>query len=341
MSLTDRKLSRRSLTARRAWGAPVVALALATACTAARAPAPQTEPFAAGAGTPALWRAQGFEGAPGSLYLFGSVHLGRPEIADFGTAVDAAYTASDEVVLEIDPAALDADEIAEAIAAHAAIEPPRTLEDVLTPETYELLAVHMADANLEMERVRYTQPWLIAMGIAQGNFAAQGLDQAYGVDRSIAARAAREDRPDGVEAKTVVALETLQFQIEMLSSLPYDVQDWLLRDTLEPDVTSGGSIAAILAAWKRGDDERLRELFLEEPSDARAALYMERLVFERNERMAGRLTELAADGKARFVVVGVAHMLGERGIPALLARRGFRVERVEDSIDPNAGSGVK
>jgi len=29
-----------------------------------------------------------------------------------------------------------------------------------------------------------------------------------------------------------------------------------------------------------------------------------------------------------FVVVGVGHMIGPRGIPALLAAQGFRVERI-------------
>jgi uncharacterized protein YbaP (TraB family) len=340
VSISEVKLSMRLPAARRACSALAIALGVGVACAGSpeTAPAPPAAAAAlldARAGTPALWRAEGSELAPGSFYLFGSIHLGRPEIADLGAAVDAAYAASDEVVLEIDPAELDPAEVSEAFAAHGAIEPPHELVDVLTPETYDLLASHMADADLEMALIEHTQPWLIAMGIAQGRFAAQGLDEAYGVDRSIERRASAAARPtaDGElaagDAKTIVALETLKLQIETLSGLPYDVQDWLLRDTLQPDATDGWSTTAILAAWKRGDDERLREIFLEEPADPRAALYMERLIFERNERMTSRLVELAADGKSRFVAVGAAHMLGERGIPALLARRGFRIERIE------------
>jgi hypothetical protein len=50
--------------------------------------------------------------------------------------------------------------------------------------------------------------------------------------------------------------------------------------------------------------------------------------WRRNAAMAARLVELARDGKTRFVVLGAGHMLGEQGIPALLAQRGFVVERV-------------
>ena len=45
--------------------------------------------------------------------------------------------------------------------------------------------------------------------------------------------------------------------------------------------------------------------------------------------MAARIAELARDGRTRLMVVGAAHMLGDRGIPALLEGRGFEVEVIE------------
>ncbi len=50
--------------------------------------------------------------------------------------------------------------------------------------------------------------------------------------------------------------------------------------------------------------------------------------------MAGRLHQLAKDGKTRFVVVGAGHMVGEQGIPALLAERGWQVDRVGGAPSP-------
>ena len=58
--------------------------------------------------------------------------------------------------------------------------------------------------------------------------------------------------------------------------------------------------------------------------------FYERLFFERNRRMVARLLELGQDGRTRFVVLGAGHMLGEEGIPALLARQGYRVELLGD-----------
>jgi hypothetical protein len=59
------------------------------------------------------------------------------------------------------------------------------------------------------------------------------------------------------------------------------------------------------------------------------AVYFEQLIFGRNESMTQRLASLARDGKLRFVVVGAGHMVGERGIPALLRDYGFRLDEVE------------
>jgi uncharacterized protein YbaP (TraB family) len=57
------------------------------------------------------------------------------------------------------------------------------------------------------------------------------------------------------------------------------------------------------------------------------------MFFGRNENMTQRLASLSRDGRLRFAVVGVAHLVGERGSPLLLLDYGFRVERVAPEGD--------
>ena len=56
-------------------------------------------------------------------------------------------------------------------------------------------------------------------------------------------------------------------------------------------------------------------------------VFYEKVIFERNERMAERLGVLAQDGRLRFAVIGAGHLVGPRGIPALLHAQGFRIQR--------------
>jgi uncharacterized protein YbaP (TraB family) len=48
----------------------------------------------------------------------------------------------------------------------------------------------------------------------------------------------------------------------------------------------------------------------------------------RNSVLAGKLDELLQKQNGAVVAIGVLHLLGERGVPALLAARGISVERV-------------
>jgi uncharacterized protein YbaP (TraB family) len=55
---------------------------------------------------------------------------------------------------------------------------------------------------------------------------------------------------------------------------------------------------------------------------------MKRMLDERNPGMAQSIDAIHASGKAVFAAVGSLHMVGKVGLPALLAARGYTVERV-------------
>jgi hypothetical protein len=56
---------------------------------------------------------------------------------------------------------------------------------------------------------------------------------------------------------------------------------------------------------------------------------LRRLNDERNPNLAARIDALHARGQRVFAAVGALHMTGPRALPALLAQRGYRVERVD------------
>jgi uncharacterized protein YbaP (TraB family) len=58
----------------------------------------------------------------------------------------------------------------------------------------------------------------------------------------------------------------------------------------------------------------------------RAAL--KRLLDDRNPGLADAIDAQHASGHNVFAAVGSLHMIGPNGLPALLARRGYEVERV-------------
>ncbi|GIX26348.1 MAG: hypothetical protein KatS3mg123_0229 [Burkholderiales bacterium] len=124
----------------------------------------------------------------------------------------------------------------------------------------------------------------------------------------------------GAEAIVLVANEGEGAQlIKEVAQLPKTEQ----RPILAHWGVTGGDLAALAgeALWRLnaqalGDDGDLR------PHNE---LFLRRLLYDRNERMAERLAPLIAQGSV-FAAFGALHLYGERGVPTLLARRGFSVE---------------
>jgi uncharacterized protein YbaP (TraB family) len=244
----------------------------------------------------------------------------------FPKTIDDAYARADELVLEVSLEDLEGTDSRGAMGRLATIPPPETLRDRVASETMQALHQYLDRHGDPLDSYLRLEPWAAAVQVVSGEAARAGLDPRHGVDRHFAYRAAGR--------KPIVGLETAVSQIEILARLPRETQEAFLHDTLVQarDVRRGTE--ALVEAWARGDDEALeRIVYLGMAESPELAPYYEQLYFGRNENMTQRLASLSRDGRLRFAVVGVAHLVGERGIPALLLDYGFRVERVAPQGD--------
>jgi len=309
---------RYSLFARRLAGILAAAL-LACAGPAPDAVAPQQP---ASRATPALWRATAADAGAGSLYLLGSVHMGTREMFDLGPLVEEAYRRSDELVVEVDVTRLGPEEMVALIERHATFAPPRTLRDVISPPVLGRLEAYLAERGVPMASVERYRPWFVSFMVAQLELQAAGYEISLGVDHVLMERA-KTERP-------IVALETVASQLQMLDRLPASLQELMLEDILARVDHFAQEVAALIEAWKAGDEARLEELvFSPLARFPELEIFYDLVFFRRNERMTARLAELIEDGRTRLVVLGAGHMVGSRGIPTQLGERGYRVERLE------------
>lgn len=309
---------------RRRRHAPFAAVALALALSACASPppaAPTQEPAREPGATPTLWSARPEHAPHPLLYLLGSVHVGDPRMRELGSEVERIWERSEELVVEADVTRIDLTEIQLMMQRFGGIAAPERLQDRLQPETWELLQAWLAEKGLPADAFDSVAPWLVATSVAVLQYRELGFHEELGVDRMFTERAMQEHKP-------IVELETPEEQFALFANLPRDLQDLMLRDTLMRAKESPDEASQMMEAWARGDDAALEAIALEplERSPQFEPFY-ERIFFERNERMAERLAQLSLDGRVRFVVVGAGHMLGPRGIPALLERRDFEIKK--------------
>src|SRR5262245_12267913 len=282
----------------------------------ATAPPPATE-----TGRLFLWEIAPADGHGVGVHVMGSVHLSDDEI-HFDPAVEAALAEAHTLVLEVDPDELDPTRMAKLTAERGFFSDGRTLADVVSPRTLELLEKRLASYGVPMEGFLGMEPWLVGMTIQMIDLQRKGFDPDQGVEMSLA-------RSASGAGKEILGLETAEAQISTLDRLPLATQELMLIDVLDEDSDGAGSLELLLDAWRKGDSARLEaEVFAGLGHDPALDPFFQAIYFDRNRHMADGIAEIVDRGRPALVVVGAAHVVGTQGIPALLAAEGYSVRQV-------------
>jgi hypothetical protein len=260
----------------------------------------------------ALWRFTR-DGRHG--YLYGTIHVGKPEWAMPGHAVFGALRDAETIVLEADP--LDASFRAGVTAPPEAHEAP-----ALPAALARRLRAQATKTCASWDRLRTMPPMMMAATLTLLDVAWEGFFPQYASEMVLAGYARDANKP-------LATLETSAIQRAAINGGAADQQlasiDLLLTG-LEQG-TARKELVAVAEAWARGDVDGLQRALVDLIPAERADV--DRMVAPRNPAMADRITALHADGQRVFVAVGILHMVGDAGLPRLLSQRGFAVERVE------------
>jgi len=261
---------------------------------------------------PALWEVSGPDGQ--KAWLFGTIHA-LPRPVEWRTpAMETALSGSDRLVLEIgrDDSPRAIQRLYRQLAAGRGLPP---LEMRVAPEQREELVRTMKKHGLEPSDFAQTETWAAALALSR---AATGKSQrSFGME---------DELLDAARQKPVVALEGAHAQLRGFDSLPETEQ----RDLLVAVAAEAGGAAdseRLARAWSAGDMAALEAEtgtgILADPE------LREILLLSRNRVWAGKVVAMLRSGNKPFVAVGAAHMAGPMGLPALLAKSGFVVQRLQ------------
>ncbi|CAN7664744.1 TraB/GumN family protein [Acidovorax sp. LjRoot118] len=270
-----------------------------------------------------LWR---IEKDGRTSWLYGTIHAAERGWVLPGPAVREALRRADRIALEVDlmdPAV--AGGLATAVMPGPNTPPlPEPLAKRLRVQSEALCA----DAALA--RLRPEIQLMSLVGLAART---AGIDPAYGIDLFLAGLARAMD-------KKVVSLESAEAQIALLvSDDPAKVARTMDEGLRQLEGGQARKIIATLTrAWADGQLETLRNYgdWCDCLKTAEDRADYARIVEGRNPALAAGIAAQHAAGHAVFAAVGVLHMVGPEGLPALMAAQGFRVTRV-----PPAASGSR
>lgn len=287
-----------------AWNRTWRALALAVLALAA----------AAAEAGPALWEV---EGRGNRVFLFGSVHVLPPGGFSIEGALADAWAEAGTVCLEVDTSQVPESEIAALTLARAIDPEGRSLFDLLGANADRARAMAAA-AGIELAPFAPFEPWFAGLTIALVALQQHGYDVEHGVEKVIEQAMERD-------GKKRCGLETIDQQLGFLDGLEPDLQHEILLQTLAEAGDVEAEMRAMLSAWQQGDTDALARQLEEDFRDYPGL--DERLIYERNARWAEQLEAMLDGGDDVLLVVGALHLVGPRGLPALLGQRGYEVRR--------------
>jgi uncharacterized protein len=291
-------------------GTFVLALLLAGAAAPLHA---QTEECPA-AGLP-LWQA---EFGDATVYLMGSVHLLRPEVYPLHDALYDAFDAAHVVAFELDLSQVAA--AAPLMMQRGTYQDGTTLADRLPPGLYEQLVARVAELGLPAQLFAPMKPWLASLMLSSLVLQRGGYETAAGIDMHFFERAQAAGTP-------VLGLETVEEQLDVFEGLSPAGQVAMLESTIAELDDTLEQLDRATVLWRVGDAEGLARLVTESMADQRELT--ERILHERNRAWVPRIEALPERGDPAVVIVGVAHLVGEGSVIALLRERGHAVRPVQ------------
>ncbi len=247
-----------------------------------------------------------------SSYLFGSLHVGKPDWAYPGPALRRAWAETEVLAVELDPA-----DVGPALTAAGTPEP-------LPPALAQRVDAQARVACLPPGVLASLPAVLQVSTLTLLEARRDGFDAGFGQDLMLLAWARADGRP-------VQSLETVAEQLEALSPPASDMP--AMVDSALHQLQTGQTRAPLrklAEAWSRGDMRTLADYprwcaCADTPAER---AWFKRLNDDRNVALAGRIVALHGAGQRLLVAVGALHMSGPQALPLLLARQGFTVEVV-------------
>ena len=251
-----------------------------------------------------------------TMVLFPTIHVLPGDLDWQSDIVNQRIAEADEVWFEVLPAELNDQTAVQALSMTYGMSPDRPLSERLDAETYGRLVTQSESLGLSPELMEPFRPWMAAVTLATMDLVRDGFDPASGVEMVIGA-----DTPDAKER----GLETVEQQLSFFGGLSEDVETAFLLSTLDDIEKDQQELKDFAEAWALGDLSSLEELVLDSIRETSEELY-DVLITRRNKNWAEMLSEELEGAGNDFVAVGAGHLIGEDGLPTLLAERGYTVE---------------
>jgi len=256
------------------------------------------------------------------VFIGGTVHILPPSEFPLPKEFEQAYKESDSLVLEAKlPEASDAD-FQMKMMRQMTYNNGKTISSFLSTKTQQQLNDYVLSLGVNLAMFEHFKPGFLVTMLAlleaqKAQLSGEGVDIFY-------SKQANRDN------KSIAYLESAEFQMNMIADMGIGDEDRFIKSNLEQMKDFKAMFTGLLKAWREGNDKQLNKLAIMPMKDDPKTF--KKLLTDRNRTWISHIDRMFADdGKStdkEFVLVGVAHLAGDKSVLTLLKTKGYRVEKL-------------
>jgi len=254
-----------------------------------------------------------------TVYLVGSIHLGDNSMYPLPKEVESAFAAAKVLAVEINIKNADQAKMIGLVQKYGLYTGDDSLTKHLPKDTQAALDDYCTRHNVPRMGMEQLKPWVVAVTIAAMAWQQAGEDPTLGIDMHFLDESKPPQRID--------ELETMESQLSIFADATEEEQQSMLASTLKQGDKIKDIIKRTQAAYVAGDPDALQKI-MEEQDDVGSKSLEKKLLDDRNVLMTGKMEEYLKGKEPIFVLVGAAHIVGNKGIAKQLRDKGYKVDQV-------------
>lgn len=254
-----------------------------------------------------------------TIYLVGSIHVGDSSMYPLPKEVESAFATAKVLAVEINIKNADRAKMIGLVQKYGVYTDDDSLAKHLSKETQAALDDYCTRHNVPRMGMEKLKPWLVAISIAQMAWQQAGEDPSLGIDMHFLDESKPPQRID--------ELETIESQFSIFAEATEEEQQSMLASILKQGDKMKDLITRMQTAYTSGDPGSLEKI-MQEQNDVGSKSLEKKFVDDRNVAMTGKMEEYLKGKDPVFVVVGAAHIIGDKGIAKQLRDKGYKVEQV-------------
>lgn len=262
-----------------------------------------------------LWKIEG-TGQPSPSYLFGTIHLIGASDFFYPEGLLSAVDDVERITFEIDINDMMDMSKQLSLMQKAFMRDNLTLKDLLTTEDYQMVKAHFDKIGIPLFFLERMQPMFLSVfgyGEVKPGALESGEMLSYEFELNKLAKQ---------QGKSTAGLETVEYQLSAIDSIPYEEQAQILVETIRESDKGADQLALMIDMYT---NQRIDDMYTEVGTDSGNSADFEKILLtNRNKNWIPVMSDMMKEGPTLFAV-GAGHLGGPNGVIRLLRQKGYKL----------------